>query len=625
MRRTVIAIAGCVLFSAFGCRRDAGTPLARETLFPDAGIAAPPPPSSSQGSVIRAESVVEVEPNDGPTEAQAAGGNAVIEGSLGPRTDSKGGDAKAAESNKKTKKSKGNQLLDADWYRLPATPPGQITTLDLRKGPPCAELELYDDTGRVLVKRGRWWKNVRPVIASVSAQARASLVRVSCQAKASDATAGGAYQLAVWTRVARPDEELEPNDKPSASSQALVEGATLQGSLTPLEDTDVFALVWASQPGQAPQVPSELLMWSVAGVPDVELEAQIIDGVTQASLMTRHPGKGNPLTVANIDAHRLGDRPMLVLRALSGAAPDSSWAMIVQPFLPAGCAKQSDCAQLLPTEREPNDDAPHAFAVALAANSNTQLTGLIDSPGDVDWYELPARPGAIVTAKLTAPPELAMQLQVGEGEKAPVLTAPAGQPLVLGGWLLGAQPLRLRVGAQGQGSATNQVYRLELHVEDAPDFELESGDEVKTMAWSQVGHGLLAATLPTGANTWQRRGALVPQADVDGFALDLRARPANVGLVLSCFGDGAPGLRCEVQDAHGAVLASVRPTGTDEAKQPFGVAPSLLRIVVHADPARFSAQPYRVALTESPEFASLTPVPVPLPAAPSPAVPATTP
>lgn len=608
MRRSVAALLLALVGFGAGCRRDAAAPIAGTVLFPDAGPTAAAVPVSAQGSIVRAESVTEAEPNDSASEAQAISGNAVVEGNLGRPADARTADPTAKDSAAKPLKSKskakGMQLLDADWYRLPAAPAGQITTLDLRRGPACAELELYDDTGRTLLKRARWWRQVRPVLASVGPEARASLVRVSCLAKGADAQAGGAYQLAVWTRPARPDEEIEPNDKAGPIAQPLKLGATMQGTLAPLEDVDTYTLDLAGA------VAGEALLLGVAGVPDVELELQLLDPVTQQPLLVRRPGKGASIAVPNLDPRRTGDHPLAVVRAVSGMAPDTNYALSIQTFLPPGCARQAECAHLLPTEREPDDTRVQANLV----QTGVIVTGMLDGLGDVDWYEVAGRPvgpdgkaTAVVQLRLQGPPGLTLGLQIGEEPTAMQVLAVAGQPLLTGGVLLGAQPLALQVHAKGAGANPNQAYRLEIQVTDMPDFEVEAGDELHQPGLLTPAHALVAnpidATHP--APSWQRHGALLPAGDKDAFWLDFRSRPGPTGVMLTCQGDGTPGLRCALLDGKGNEVAKVQPAALAEAQVPAALPPGVYKVTVTADPAHASPQPYLVAVHESAEALAL--------------------
>ena len=409
----------CPVWIAGGCRRQAPQPIQTAQLFPDAGSTAPvaaAPPTA----LARAEVVNEQEPDDAASEAMAVSGNAVVNGTLAAKTVADAGDKKPKGKVKST-------LIDEDWFRLPATPPGQVVTIDLRSGPACAELELYDDAGHTVLRRARWWKQARPTLPNLGAEARASLVRVVCHGKPG---AGGAYQLAIWPRPAKPDEELEPNDKPGPLTQVVAFGATMQGSLAPVEDVDTFALQLTGA------VQGEALLLSVTGVPEVEMELALLDPVTQAPLLVRKPGRGQAVVIPNLDLKRIGDHPWVSLKALSGAAPDASYALQVQTFLPQGCAQQRDCAAMVPIEREPDDSRE----LAVLAAAGQPVTGVLDSSDDVDWWQLPAQPGGVASIKVSGPPGVALAVQTGTLK----VSAPAGQPVVLAGVAMGAQPLELQ-------------------------------------------------------------------------------------------------------------------------------------------------------------------------------------
>jgi hypothetical protein len=532
--------------------------------------------------MARAEAVIEQEPNDAPTEAMAVGGNAVVSGSLAAKVD-------PATGAKKPKGKAKSVLVDEDWFRLPATPPGQVVTIDLRAGPPCAELELYDDTGRTLLRRARGWKQVRPTLPSLGAEAHASLVRVVCYGKAD---AGGAYQLAIWPRAAKPDEELEPNDTVGPLTQVVAFGATMQGALAPVDDIDRFSLQLAGA------TQGEALMLSVTGVPDVELEVALLDPVTQAPLLVRRPGKGQPVVVPNLDLKRIGDHPLVSLKALSGAAPDASYALKLQTFLPQGCAQQRDCAAMVPVEREPND----AREAAIALAPSQSVSGVLDGSDDIDWWQVPAHTAStfgVATVKLSGPPGVAMALLVGTHK----VTAPPGQPVVLAGVAMGSQPLDLQVLAGAPLPAPAQAYRLDVAVADVADFEVEGDDR----------QGLVIPTTNEGQQVsgGQRRGVLFPSGDQDRFVVDLSQSPGS-GRKLEALGDGQPGLLVTLTDATGAVLAEVKPGATERAQALAWLPPGRYVITVQAAAPRPSLQPWTVGLWESPEAAALAPPPTPI-------------
>ena len=587
-----LAWAACVALGALaaGCRRDAAAPIAPAQLFPDAAPAPAAAPAAAPGGLARAEAVAEIEPNDSPAEAQPVAANAVVDGAL-----ARPAAAAAADKAAKSKgHAKGLIVLDEDWYRLPAVQPGQMTQIDLASAPPCAELELYDDTGRTLVRRAKWWKAVRPVLPSVGPAARASLVRVVCRGKAG-ADAGGPYRLAVWTRAALPTEEIEPNDKLTSVPQTLPLGTSLQGTLAPLEDVDAYNLDWKTAP------PGECLQLSVAGVPDVEMELALYDPVTLQPVLKRKPGRGLGVLVPNLDVRRVGDHPIVTLRAVSGNQPDAPYVLSAQPFLPSGCARQADCTNLIPVEREPNDEPAHALPVMPGAPT----TGFIDSPGDIDWLAVQARPGQIAVMRLVGPPTLKMALSFqGAGE----VTADAGQPVRSGAVRVPPGGLLVGVHAQKDGASLADLWRLDLQLFDYTDYEVTTpaGAAVPD-PWSPA-HVLLrhAVTPEFATGGWSRHGMLDMLNEVDVFGLDLRTRPAPVGLRVACGGDGALGLTCTVlaEDGRELVKLTADLDGTMPGQATIVLVPGRYRFVVQA-PGRVSPQPYAVLVREQPDAQGL--------------------
>jgi hypothetical protein len=584
------------------CRRDAQAPLNQQNMFPDAGSAtALTPPTSAAGALARAELVKEREPNEQPEEAQAVSSNALIEGeltTLPPRV-------------AKGKKGRTEPNKDADWYRLAATPPGQLAQIDLREGPACAQLELFDDTGKVLIARARTRGGVRPVLPSIGPDAHASLVRVSC-----DGDGDGAYKLAVFTRPMKPDEEFEPNGVARQTSQAILAGRTLQGTLAPESDVDVFALDLSNTAGV------DVWVLSVTAVPGVAMELTLLDPATLEPLLVRKAGKDAGIVVPDLAASRLPKRTLLQLKAVSGQAPDQPYVISLTPLLPTGCARQADCLDRLPSEREPNETR----LTAQQLPAGKLVAGFLDSVNDVDTLELACVPGSVVRLVVTPPPELTLVVVVGDGaDTLKVEGAAPGAPVVIAGVQASTGRLAVVLKAKTEGLKQpeplrpNEPWKLESTVSTDPLFELEAGDESKLPLPGTLQHALLRLT-PTPTNTltgWQRSGALVPAGDVDAFTLDLRDKSGPQGLELLCAGDGAPGLACQLLDAKGQELAHLAAGEPDQpAHMPLSLPPGMYRVVVAASKPRASALPYRVTLRDAPEMAQL-PTPV-SPTAPSP-------
>ncbi len=583
-----------------GCRRDAQAPLNQQSMFPEADASAAAPPASAAGTLARAELVKEREPNDQPDEAQAVSSNALIEGALAPPNGA------APPKPVKGRKTKGTGHGDADWYRLAATPPGQLVQIDLREGPPCAVLELYDDAGRTLIAKARAKGGIRPVLPSIGPDAHASLVRVTC-----DGDGAGPYKLAVFTRPTRPDEELEPNGNPRQASQALIAGQSLQGSLAPESDIDVFVLDFAQAGGV------DVWVLSVTPVPGVVIELSLLDSGTLEPLLVRKSAKDGGIVLPDLAPSRLPKRTLVQLRALTGQAPDQPYVLTLTPLLPAGCTKQADCPDRLPVEREPNETRMTAQQLPVGKLVN----GFLDSASDVDSLELACQPGAVVRLLATPPADATLLLQVGDGPDTLQIegTGP-GQPVVVAGVTASTGRLGVVLRAKGEALKATEPWRLESSASIDARFEVEAGDERKLLSLLAPVHALVPVA-PDPQTTWRggwaRTGALLPAGDVDAFGLDLRERSGPTGLKLKGLDDGQPGLACTILDARGhEVVHTAIQTTPGDPGLPLSLPPGLYSVVMSASKPRASANVYTVTLENAPENAQL-PSPVTPTEAPS--------
>ncbi|MBI5609681.1 MAG: hypothetical protein HY902_12485 [Deltaproteobacteria bacterium] len=562
----------------------------------------------------RAESIAELEPNDSADRAQPVSATAVVGARLAAAADAPA----EPDPKKKGKAGKSAPLLDQDWYRLPALQPGQIAQIELRDSPACAELELLDDAGRTTLRRAKAIKATRPVLPSIGSAARASLVRVSCKGRE-----GGAYTLAVFTRAAAPGEEVEPNDNPAPELQVLRVGQTVQGTLAPAADVDLYVLdASGAQPGDA-------LVLSATALADVDWELRLLDPQTKQTLLLRKPQRGLPLAIPNLDPARLGAGTLLQLKAVAGQAPDTPYVLAWQPLLPPGCVRQAECRDQLPGEREPNDLADRPFALSFASTAPTQFAGVIGGPGDVDWLQVAATSGQVLSIKIEAPASLGVQVQLGDAPRAPVVAVAAGKSATVPGLALPGGRLLLRVAAESEtASAPSEAYRLTVSQFDGAGWEDERGDEAALgQIWTSTGQLAATAVGAPGLERggWQRLGALFPQGDRDTFGLDLRGKAAATGLEFRCEGDGAPGLTCALQDMQGRELMVLSPSETGVARSPVALAPGGYRVAVHGPGDRPSLRPYRVQLEQAPEAAGLPVLGAAEPAPPSEAATPTTP
>lgn len=592
-------LAACLTLAALpSCRRDAERPLTQQQLFPDAGASEPQQVDSAKGSVARTTPVAEVEPNDAAAQAQALLANALVSGSLQHPQPAEPPAPQSGKVGKKAKGTKALPLVDEDWYRLPALAPNQVMQLELRDAPLCAELELRDDAGRTVLRKAKAAKGIRAALPSVGAAAGGSLVRVSCRG-----SEGGPYTLAAFTREPAPGEEIEPNDTPRTDLLRVRLDAPAQGTLAPLQDNDLWALDLQGGP------PGDALVLSATGVPDVDIELQLLDPATKRPILSRRAGKGQPVMVPNLDPARLPPGTLLQLRAHSGQSVDAPYALAVQTYLPPGCLRQADCRDRLPSEREPNDTPENAQAIALDAAATNQHAGLIDTPGDVDWLAVQLPADQAISAQLDAPTGVTLRLLLGHGPGAQQLTAAPGKPARLGGAIAVDGRVMLGIQPDKDGAfARTEAYRLTLKLWPAAAWERESGDERDSPTlWNAEGKLQPVPAEPGLAEGgWQRRGVLLPAGDRDGFGLDLRGEGAPLGVELLCFGDGEPGFSCAVADLHGVVLAKVTaPPQGQPARLPLALAPGAYKVLAEADRPRPSLQPYRVVVRRAPEASGL--------------------
>ncbi len=577
----VSCVIGAGLGVSGGCKRTADAPLPRRVLFPDAVQHTLP---HAEREMARAELMQAAEPDDSRALARKIPHNVVITGTL-----------EAPAKPGPTASAKGlYRRLDDDWFRLEASDDAQLVTrVELRDAPRCARLDIFtaDPTP---VRQAKWHGGVRPVVPGLRLDKGPLWLRVRCLVrrkprKGQPAQVGGPYRLAVSTRPRRLDEEREPNDTLGPETQVLMHGQTIQATLAPQRDVDVFRLdLSAAQLGAAQ-------MLSVNGSPGVDLEVALLaDGVTEPVLI-RRPATGEGVLVPNLDVRRTGANVTLRVLARRGQAPDAPYAATVRALMPGGCTDQQVCPDKEPVEREPNDSR----AAAMGVKAGSLISGVLDGRGDEDWFAVDGNVGEVAQVRLRAPEGLAVELSVGDVGKPWVTLSgkPDGERVSLSGWRTTKRRIYIRVaGVDGAADAT-ALYFLRVQFLALPHFEQESPGLVQGL--SDAGKGLL-----------MRDGALLPAGDVDRFSLDWSARTTATRVEFVCRGDGAPGLGCTLTDAGGAVLASLAaPQETGETRLALQLVPGVYQLEVKSEKARVSVGHYRIAVED------LGPAPAPLPAA----------
>ncbi len=566
-----------LLLLASACKRDADAPLPRGTLYPKPTAPAPRDPGAGRGVLERATLASEAEPNDTRIQALELSDNTIVQGTFSAP-------AAAPKAAGKRRKRPRRRVLDADWYRLPASEaPGLISRLELRDAPACARLELWPAKGAKAWVRALRVRRQRPVLDAWRRQGGDLLVRVFCLAREPPPQGERGYRLAVSSRQRRLDEETEPNDNPGPQTALVPLGQGVQGTLAHLKDADVFRLDLSAAP------PGEALVLGVTGIPGVSLAVTLYDETGEKVLLERRPPRGTGMLVPNLDVRRTGAQPVLHIATLSGIGPDAPYAASIRPLLPVGCPVQAECPERVPIEREPDDRASQAMGITYGS----LITGVVDGPGDVDWYAIDGQAGQVASVALTSPSGLALSLAVSDGANpwAEIVAAEPGQPLVFAGWLLKQRRFHVRIAAVGATFDRSQSYLLRVRVTSIGGFESEPGLAAAEPVESMI---------RTGMASWQRQGALLPAGDVDRFHMDLSGRQAPTEAVLRCAGDGAPGLWCAIVGPDGqstARLQAPQEAGA-VAKMPVSLTPARWTVEVSATPARWAPSTWRVEVAD---------------------------
>lgn len=577
----IALVAGTILCAA-GCKRDADAPLARETLFPKTASASSGSAAPSHGVLERVVLINEAGDNDTIETAALVADNAIVLGGFLAAPKRAAGSHKGKLGKRKRAR---RRLIDADWYRLAAPAEvGLISRLELRQGPACGRLEVWRAGAGKALLRTRRERGQRPVLDALGREGGDLLVRVSCTSRQPLKDDEAGYRLAITTRPRRLDEEVEPNDAADPLTSLIPMGQGVQATLAHRHDADVFRLDLSAA------VPSEALVLGVTGVPGVSLSVRLLDEAGVKMLLERHPPRGQGVLLPNLDVRRTGVRPTLRIAALSGVGPDAPYSASIRPLLPQGCPTQDSCPERVPVEREPNDSRQDAMGIA----AGSLITGVIDGPGDADWYAIDGEPGQVASVDLQPPEGLALTLSVADGPTpwAELAATFPGQRLMFAGWLLDRRRFYVRIGGVETGHDRGHSYMLRVRLADRGHFEREAGSAAA---------GPVEALEATGMGSWQRQGALLPAGDVDRFSLDLRGRSGPVAVGLGCVGDGAPGLSCRLIDPTGKevlVVAAPAQAGA-EGHRTIRLAPAPWTVEVRAEPPRMAPGVYRVEVSDA--------------------------
>lgn len=558
--RALAWIACLCALSAPGCKRDADAPLPQSELFPP--LQPQTLPQTAVEPLARLGEANAREPDDDPSHALRVAPGTVVIGAFGDQASlGKGG--------------------ESDWLRVEPLPPaGEMLHIDVREGPECLRLELYDRAEGTPIRTAAPWHGQLPTLPALQLTGTGVWLRLHCVGK----QLPGPWRVALTARPAALDDEREPNDTPSADTRLLGLGQTVQGLLAPVGDVDVLRL----ELGNA--LPGDALLVSVTGVPELALELTLQAEPGAEPLLRRRGAVGEPILVPNLDVRRVGERPWLVLRALKGQRTDSAYALTVRPLLPAGCRAQGSCPERIPVEREPNETQ----ATAMGIRADSLITGLLDNPDDVDVYAVDAEPGDVIDVEVDPPEGVRVRMGVAEGSDAwaTLIGEEAGAPVVFAGRRVRGRRVHITVAAESGASRTSP-YMLRVRARPSLDFEHEG-----------EAHELLGRVDAADFLGWRGQGALLPSGDIDEFAIDVGA-PAGQGrtVQLGCQGDGGPGLRCRLRGGDGRWLAEVQSDSAAEGAAAVLATPVLvgtgpLQVVVDRAGPAVSLRPYRVTLVD---------------------------
>jgi hypothetical protein len=413
----------------------------------------------------------------------------------------------------------------------------------------------------------------------------------------------GTYSLAVLGEPARPDREMEPNDR-MVDATPLSPGGRVEGTYGAADDEDWYRLeIRDARPGQ-------FLRIQLTGVVGVrpELELRTLDGALAGTMRPTAPGDGLVLRdVALPGAAAPPAMPAAEDAGPSGAtAPDPNTAPSGAPAPPASGAVQdrggggSDAgpassaaasgyylvlrsaafpgpngktvrganprvpytlSAALETgpddlEIEPNDDVAHATDLAGSRS------GYLSPPGDVDWYRIRTEQPMILHAEVSAldradvelsvfapgarpadkPVQLARANEGGlrEGEVLPAVRIPAGESYVM---VTGAAR---QLDGKWVRDAEDPDHLYKLFVSLSPDdgsVEREPNDSIRA-----------AQELPLPAST---RGWIWPRKDVDVFRFHVPSGAGPLTIRLSAVRGVDLQLRLlELRGASGEVIGT---------------------------------------------------------------------
>ena len=430
-RRGHLVVAALLTVAPWGCKRDADAPLPADQLFPKKprSPASPLPPF---GGLQRLTEVAETEPNDDRAHAQPLAVGTVIHGQLSPGRLAPGAD---------------------DWYAIdPSVSPGAAMRLELRDAPGCAVLTLTDRDGQL--RQRATMAGGAAVLNHLAPRVSGVFAHVRCDPERPRGKRGhGAYRLLLSSRPRMPTEEVEPNDRVGQEVLSVDRATPVQGTIGRAGDVDLWRATMAER---------EVVTLSLTGLPGLLAVLQVRDERGEVVLQRRGL-KGQPIVIPNLSPPQT--TVLAAVLARGDATSEHSYALAIQPA--------SDAIRRL-DEREPNDTRATAGLLAM----DRPATGVIDSPNDVDWWEVITVPGTALGVTLRCPEGVKARLVVHPGDGKPVwaTAASGGATLRLERVPALAEKVGVRVHGIGRDHDVLLPYQLEVANLSAVDAALDLGD-----------------------------------------------------------------------------------------------------------------------------------------------------
>jgi hypothetical protein len=566
------------------------------------------------------EAAAEVEPNDGPDNAQAIARPTRVKATLHPVQPA--------------------TRPDEDWYvikpqRVPAD--AQLALSGFAGGR--LGVELYDrDHNKILALSAQPGQG----LALPAMRVRDSLfVRVYAQAGGS-----GAYEMTVRLSEPDPNAEAEPNDRP-ADATPLALDQTLHATLSTAQDQDWYRVELNPNGGHGATdgglaLPSPGAVQGGALPPRVSPSGSGGDAATAAPATAPNPlSSGGSAGAAPVAQPALMRNPSALLRislsTIEGVR--SQLSVFDQNQLPLAVfragkigmeidvrdlalSQETTAVYLMVTgsphdprgvdappyqiavhrepappdfEIEPNDTMPQATPIA------TRRSGFLSPKGDVDYYLLHLAGPSVLHAVLSpldhVDTELAVVDAADNGKEHVLIRANEGGPkeaevipaLVLpaGDHLIRIQAASHQVGDKWVRDQENpdDPYTLTLSLSaDEGGFEREPNDRTDQATPIKIGQTL--------------SGYAYPAKDVDIYQLDLSAQPVGMGVVVRLTGVSRVPLALELRGPPTGLkqggLLNTSDLGKAGAKEEIRAKldPGIYQIVVRPHPvSRAPGQP----------------------------------